>query len=268
MVASRQVFREPGFEARSVSKKLDADPEAAYAKLEHDALHADEIDAANLARARRRARGQLRDYALANEMAYFVTLTLDAARCDRYDMSAIMRRVNRWLDNLVRREGVAYVLVPERHKDGAVHFHGLFTAPLPVVDSGTVVPPEGGKPRRPRSARQRAAWLSDGGHIVYNVPGWPYGFSTAMTLYGAYSAAVGYVCKYVGKQTEKIGGRWYYHGGVLRKPDVEYTDSNIEDAEAVAGAYSFEPPGLPGVRFASVRADANREGVEHWFDIT
>ena len=264
LIASRQVFREPGYEARLVSRKLDTDPEVAYAKLEHDALHADEIDAQNLDRARRRARGQLRDLALSNPMTHFVTLTLSPDCIDRYDMKAVMRKVNRWLDNQVRRCGVSYVLVPELHKDGAIHFHGLFTAGLPLVDSGTMIPPEGGRPSRPRSARQRAFWAAYGGHVVFNIPGWPYGFSTAMELYGDHNAAVGYVCKYVAKQQQKIGGRWYYHGGALRRPDVEYTDANVEDFETLPGAYTFEPPSLSGVRFVGVRTAGNeKEGIHH-----
>lgn len=90
-------------------------------------------------------------------------------KVDRYDASAVTRKLNSWLDNQVRRKGLAYVLVAERHKDGAVHFHGFFNDALPVVDSGTLSI-GGGKPRKPRSARERARWLEQGAHVVYNLP--------------------------------------------------------------------------------------------------
>ncbi|MFQ7854076.1 MAG: hypothetical protein ACLRIS_01925 [Flavonifractor plautii] len=82
---------------------------------------------------------------------------------NRYDVREVTRHLNHWLDNQVRRKGLAYVLVPERHKDGAIHFHGFFNDALEARDSGTVsARPE--SPRRPRSARQRAKWLEDGGN--------------------------------------------------------------------------------------------------------
>ena len=84
------------------------------------------------------------------------TLTLDPARVNRYDVREVTRHLNHWLDNQVRRKGLAYVLVPERHKDGAIHFHGFFNDALEARDSGTVSLPGQKAPRRPRSARQRA----------------------------------------------------------------------------------------------------------------
>lgn len=166
----------------------------------------------------RRARAQLRDIALCTPFRYFVTLTLDQTKVDRYDVEVITKRLNTWLDNRVRRKGLAYVLVPERHKDGAIHFHGFFNDVLKTVDSGHTDPK---------------------GHPIFNLPDWDFGFTTAIELYGDYHAAVAYVCKYIGKQTEKIGGRWYYSGGQLSRPEVEYLDVSIRDVEAMENAYTF-----------------------------
>ena len=206
----------------------------------------------DVARAVRRARAQVKDLALCNPFRWFVTLTLDQSRVDRHDMGEITRHLNHWLDNQVRRRGLAYVLVPERHKDGAVHFHGFFNDALEAVDSGTISLPGQKRPRRPRSARQRAEWLEQGGHPVYNLPAWSWGFTTAIELYGEYARAVGYVCKYIGKGMEaspngdeapaKVGGRWYYSGGALARPEVSYADLNIRDAMEMPGAYRFDLP--------------------------
>ena len=230
MVCSEPVFREPGWEAR----ERDCAP-----RMRHD----DDTSAGDDDRARRRAAAKVREIALCTEFKYFVTLTLDAARVDRYDISAIMRKVSAWLDNNVRRHGLAYVLVPELHKDGAVHFHGFFNAALPVTDSGTLSVTGSKKPRKPRSAAQRAEWLASGGHVVYNLPGWPLGFSTAIELYGGYAAAVGYVCKYVRKQQSKIGGRWYYSDGKLGHPKVSYPDVDLRELEAAGVGYTFSVAG-------------------------
>ena len=178
----------------------------------------------DLARSMRRARAKLRRLALANDFRWFVTLTLDPAKVDSHDGEAVVKKLNTWCSNMVQRHGLRYLLVPERHKKGGIHFHGFFSDSLKAVDSGTMKPPGGGKPRKPRSEAQRAEWLTNGGQVVYNLPGWSLGFTTAMELYGEYPAAVAYVCKYIGKEGEKPAGRWYYSGGDLREPEVAYAE--------------------------------------------
>ena len=176
-------------------------------------------------RSMRRARAKLRRLALSNSFDYFVTLTLDAKEVDRYDAKAIMQRVNRWLDNMVRRHSLRYILVPEQHKDGAWHFHGFFAGDgLKAVDSGI-------------------RW---DGREVYNLPQWGYGFTTAQRLYGEYSAAVAYVCKYIGKpQGQRPMGRWYYSGGALREPLKEYATMDYRELarEFEGEAVEFTIPG-------------------------
>lgn len=178
----------------------------------------------DLERSMRRARGKLRRLALANDFRWFVTLTIDPEKCDSYDGAAVVKKLNAWCSNMVQRKGLRYILVPERHKSGRIHFHGFFNDCLDIVDSGHM-------------DRQ--------GHKVYNLPQWSLGFTTAIELYDDYTRAVGYVCKYVGKQGEKPAGRWYYSGGDLREPEVTYAE--ISPAELAADypeqAFVFYPPG-------------------------
>jgi hypothetical protein len=120
---------------------------------------------------------------------------------------------------MVRRHGLRYILVPELHKDGAIHFHGFFAGGINVLDSG----------------------VERDGRPVLNLPQWPYGFTTAQRLYGEYSAAVGYCCKYIGKADgQRPLGRWYYSGGALKGPRKEYVDL---DFRAVENAVEFSIPG-------------------------
>lgn len=231
----RPIFRPEGWEERhprssGYSGLTEVDMNDTHMKPDRAMWEAQSRKArANLERSKRRALTAVRDYALSNRFRYFVTLTLDKERIDRYDYAAIIRAMRVWCDNQVRRKGLYYILVPELHKDGALHFHGFFPEGVEVVPSGTIIPPGGDRPRKPRSKRQAQAWLASGGHQVYNLPGWGFGWSTAIELYGTYSAAVAYVCKYISKAEGKIGGRWYFHGGSLRKPDIQYTDSTIDD---------------------------------------
>ena len=181
-------------------------------------------------RSLRRARANLRRLALANDFRYFVTLTLDPQKIDRYDGAAITKALGRWCDNMVRRHGLRYVLVPERHKDGAFHFHGFMAGEgLRVEDSGV-------------------KW---DGRPVYNLPQWTLGFTTAQELYGEYGAAVGYCCKYIGKQdAERPLGRWYYSGGTLAQPEKQYITVGYRDMkENLCGA----EVDIPGSKLLIIR---------------
>ena len=235
LVCNRPVFREDGWD--SVTPKKKRRPSEDADQMDIDGwLTGDDPALANIRRAQRRARSRVRDLALCCPFRYFVTLTLDPAKIDRYDINAITKRLNVWLDNRVRRKGLSYVLVPEHHKDGAIHFHGFFNDALRAVDSG----------------------LRDkGGHPIFNLPEWDFGFTTAIELYGDYDAAVSYVCKYIGKEMsadalpEKIGGRWYYSGGVLQRPEVELFDCCAEDYEGREDAFTFEIP-QAGLKFTRI----------------
>lgn len=205
----------------------------------------------NIERAKRRARTMIRDYARSNGFRYFVTLTFDAHKVtNRYDIASCIKDVTRWLDNRCRRNGLQYILVPEEHKDGAIHFHGFMNDALRFVDSGTMSF-DGGKPRKPRSARQRAEWAQKGAHVVYNIPAWGYGFTTAIELYGERDKAIAYVCKYIGKSEKKLGGRWYYSGGGLALPSVSYSDVDFEAFAAAheASRFTVDSLGVDMVRF-------------------
>lgn len=219
IASSKPDFLESGWEEAGKERPLALPKEA----KERPPKEEREPDPESVLRSQRRARAQLRRAVLATEMTWFVTLTLDQTRIDRYDMAVITKHLSTWANNRVKRDGLAYVLVPERHKDGAIHFHGFFNGALEAVPSGH---------------------CDKHGHPVYNLPDWPYGFTRAIPLYGDYRAAVAYCCKYIGKGGEKIGGRWWYHGG-CKVPRVEYADMSARDVADEYGdmAYSVNVPG-------------------------
>lgn len=167
----------------------------------------------NERRAKRRARQRVYDLSICNEFDLFVTLTLSPETTDRYDYKTNVRLLGRWLDNRVRRRGLRYVIVPEFHKDGAIHFHGLMNSDaVKLVDSG----------HRYKDGR-----------TIFNLPDWTVGFTTAMRLNGEPAAVCAYICKYITKQPGNIGGRYYLSGGKLREPRFQYfnADYGAESAE-------------------------------------
>lgn len=178
-----------------------------------------EPDGESCARSAARARKEVFELCACNDFDLFFTLTLSPEMIDRYDYKGAVKMLGTFLDNRVRRRGLRYVAVPELHKDGAVHFHGLCNAgAMRLVDSGH----------------------SNKGHPIYNITDWKIGFTTAMRLYGDQTAAAHYIAKYVTKNTTcgTIGGRYYFHGGKLDKAVCKYyhEDYNEYDGKEVSVA--------------------------------
>lgn len=193
----------------------------------------------NAERSRRRARNALFDLINCNKFDYFVTLTLSPEQINRSDYTAIIKKLNTYLDNRVRRNGLYYVGVPELHKNGGFHFHFLVNDKLDIVESGTYIRPSGGKPVKAETLKRQGIDIKDC-KVVYNIPSWKLGFTTAIETYGDIGAVANYVGKYITKADKKVGGRWYYSGGKLQKPIHIY--SRVSFGEFV-GDYGFSCDG-------------------------
>ena len=77
-----------------------------------------------------RAKSRIRELALCNSWDYFFTGTVapGALGVDRYSLRDYRTRLGQFLQNFNRDYScrVRYVIVPEQHKSGAWHIHGLF----------------------------------------------------------------------------------------------------------------------------------------------
>lgn len=144
------------------------------------------------------------DYARCNHWDWFVTLTFDSKECDRYDYGDVSRCLKNWLDNMRRScINLRYLFVPELHKDGAYHFHGLMVHDnaLRFVDSGHT---------------------SKSGDRIYNLDSFGYGFTTCTRV-----KTVEGVSKYIGKYITKdlcattFGKKRYWASRNLELPLVE-----------------------------------------------
>jgi hypothetical protein len=189
-------------------------------------------------RSRARAKAKIFDLIMANSFRWFVTLTLSPDEIDRYDYAAVVRKLNYFLGNRVRRCGMVYVGVPELHKNGGLHFHFLVNDTLTLTHSGTYIRPTGGKPVKLATLKRYGVNVENC-RDVYNVVDWRLGFSTAIELDGNKKAVAGYVGKYITKAEKKVGGRWYYSGGDLRRPVFTYDRIDFDTFEP---DYTFECP--------------------------
>lgn len=190
-----------------------------------------------------RARQACFDYLMCNpELDTFLTFTVDPAKFDRFDYDEICKYLSRWLDNRVRRKGLMYILVPERHKNGAIHFHGLANfRGLCLNHSGKY---NWGKYHTvgDLTLTRIAGGIPLDAVPIYNVGDLALGFSTAVKVTGAdaQTKVSKYIWKYMTKQDgAKIGGRYYLHGGPLRKPRLEFSNESFEETRPEGAVVSY-----------------------------
>lgn len=199
VVASRPIFKEGGWEEIAPSAKN-------VEKGRRSGGGASDL------RGAARARKELFRTAACNpDLSIFVTFTQSPELVgDRYDYKEAVKRLGTWLDNRVRRKGLKYIMVPELHQDGAIHWHGL------VSENGVLLVDSGHRDRK--------------GEIIYNVKDWHWGFTTA-TRVKDHGACCRYVSKYISKQMEggTIGGRYWLHGGSLAKPIEQLFDAPVPE---------------------------------------
>lgn len=115
-----------------------------------------------------------------NVWDWFITLTFNSEKVDSFDYDNCVKKLSSWLCSVRRLcPGVKYIMVPEQHKSGRFHFHGLFAGcdGLKFTDSG-----------------HKAA-----GEIIYNVGSYKLGWSTA-TRVRENKRVVKYLCKYITKE--------------------------------------------------------------------
>lgn len=181
----------------------------------------------NLSRSFRRTRSALYMYARQCVWEYFITLTYSPDKIEnRYDFSLCMKKVHYWIDNCRRRKAneLLFLLVPEQHKDGAWHVHGLLcnTTGLTFTDSGKRYD----------------------GKIVYNLDDWKLGFSTATKVTDTYKVS-NYITKYITKDLCAIipGKQRYFVSKSILKPktftaliDTDEVGSFIQEVADSYGA--------------------------------
>lgn len=74
-----------------------------------------------------RSKRMINEYAICNKFDFFFTGTLDEKKYNRYDLESFHKDLMQWIRNLNRiyKCDIGFIIVPEQHKDGAFHVHGL-----------------------------------------------------------------------------------------------------------------------------------------------
>ncbi len=156
-----------------------------------------------------------------NVWEWFITLTFSPDKVDRYDFDSCTKKLQNWLI-MCRRicPDMKYILVPELHKDGAYHFHGLFADcdGLGFVDSG----------RKDKT-----------GKTVYNIGKYRLGFTTATRVVSTEKVSK-YLTKYITKDlcAATFGKKRYWKSRNLEQAEV--VELNMCDADKVCLVQSVQ----------------------------
>lgn len=176
----------------------------AKARRENSGYSSDDSEAVSVGR----TKVKIHDLAIMNDWDYFVTFTFDPKKVDRYDYSAVSRKMSSWLNNIRRvyAPDLKYMVVPELHQDGAVHFHGLIAniGNIGFFDSG---------------------YTDHQGRKIYNLDQYKHGWSTATPVTNS-EAVSKYITKYVTKELLQVAKnkKRYWNSKNLEMPkEVTFT---------------------------------------------
>ena len=142
----------------------------------------DEVDSSSL----RRSKAKILDYALSNKFDWFLTLTFNPDIIDPLDHELTKKHLSRWLNTFrYHNPDSKYILVPELHHKGGIHFHGLFSN---VTSHKSIA-------INPHTGRK----IVKSGKQVYNLDLYKSGYSTIIEMDDSPKTAY-YITKYIKKE--------------------------------------------------------------------
>ena len=167
-----------------------------------------------------------------NKWEYFITLTFSPDVVNRYDYSSITKLLHNWIMNIKNNYAreLKYIIVPEKHKNGAFHFHGLISdiGNLNLKDSG---------------------FKTKDGDIIYNIENYKLGFTTCTKVKNNQRVS-SYITKYITKDlcvTTK-GKKRYWCSYNLNKPYIEYLQLDSIDKQVLIDSLQGQIKYTKGVK--------------------
>lgn len=154
-----------------------------------------------------RAKSKIFEYAYCNLWDYFVTLTISPEKYNRYDLKTYIKDLGKFINNYGTHHGskIQYLLIPELHKNGAWHMHGLIAGILP-----------------------KHLVINEHGYLDFPMYSEKFGFCNLGHIKN-HDAVSKYITKYITKDllSRSFGERCYYNSKRLKKAELLYRSENI-----------------------------------------
>ena len=175
-----------------------------------------------------RARSRIFELASCNEFQHFCTFTVNEKYKDRNDLRAIRRDLAQLVRNINRDisdgEKIKYLLIPEQHKKGGWHLHGLMSGLAPFLTEFSTAD----------HIPQKLKKMIKSGTKVYNFERYArkFGFFTATEIRDPNACSV-YLTKYITKEMGKT---------LLEKNQhLFFASQGLKSRETIC-KYSADPP--------------------------
>lgn len=158
-----------------------------------------------------RTKTLIKDIILCNEFELFCTFTFDPKKIDSFSLPACWGKMSRWLHHQrdlsrLNNKEFCYLVIPELHKSGRVHFHALISGYTSTL-----------KPSKQ---------LTMTGRPVYNITSFRSGFTTAVPIDSKESVST-YVSKYITKDfVKRFNQRKFFCSRNLVRP-IKTINSSI-----------------------------------------
>jgi len=158
-----------------------------------------------------RAKSTVLQIALCNEWQLFATLTLNPQKYDRSDLKKFHKDLKEFIKYQGRKHNtkITYVLVPEHHKDGSWHMHGLFNG-IPETELTSFI--KGVHPQK----------LIKAGFKNWNAYSQKFGFVSVDNIRDHVATAF-YLVKYISKdlsaRTDELNAHLFYNSLNLKRAD-------------------------------------------------
>lgn len=155
---------------------------------------------------------------------YFITLTFDDKEVGEYSHEKAISLLSKWIDNQKHQNRqMTYLLVPEFHESGRLHFHGLISnVPKWKFTAARY-------PKDYKIKNFRGKLIKKNGLQIYNLDNYKLGFTTISKVQDQEKVS-NYISKYATKEliTLKSKKRYWYSRN-LEKPilEYEYIENNL-----------------------------------------
>lgn len=131
-----------------------------------------------------RTKNKIYNYARANKWEWFITITFNPKFIDSFNYDEVCIFMKWWLNHMNhinKGQKLTYLIVPEKHKSGRYHLHGVFSG----LDMSVW-------------KFQYSRHSTKSGIPIFNVGGFPYGFTTATQVQST-TRVSHYIAKYITK---------------------------------------------------------------------
>lgn len=190
--------------------------------------------------------------ALCNHWDWFCTFTIAEGNFDRKDLAAWHNSFAQWLrDQRKKGLNLKWVIVPERHKDGSWHAHGLFSG----LDKSQMITFREMDKQGYRSAngRRLPKWLRNSNYMNWPAYQAKFGFCSFGAIKNQVAASF-YITKYITKDNDRmvsdVGLHSFYASKPLAGPtkhlDFYGRDPSID--RLLVNKYDFCATGMTHIR--------------------